>query len=445
MKLKYDLVVIGLTKQAIFAAEYAVKLGARVALIFDDNNSLEDNFSYLKEEYKSDLLNLNGNINRQQFLKEKDNLFTNKYLPNLTLLGVDLIKDKCQFSQQKKLVLLTNNHELESSSYLLAMTLQQLFPEELLTNKENYLTMDNLISQEIDIDLPDNIIIISNDINGIYLANKLNKNITLVTENKQLLPSEDENISFQLQLILEGKGIKIYTQSNFKNFDFNNRQKWGDSVIITNKKLDLNVDKIGLKSLGININKGKISVNKKLQTFHPQIYSCGDLLGGYNLDNITEYEVKVAVNNALFFPWQDINYSKIPYSLMNNPSIYRLGYTEKQAKLLIGNNIRILLINFTLESSLSLTQNDLFIKIIIDKNNYILGFHSIGYVLEEILIAITLLKRQEKPFNYLFDVKFSQPSSLQIIKYIQQVWLEKNKRQHQFIMDLTETFFIWKK
>lgn len=456
MKLKYDLVVIGGTKQGILAAEYGAKLGARVALVIDKNylNPHYNKFSLL--EFKNNLLKLDNKISLKEFLIEKKFL-TKQYLENLKLLGVDIIANNCYFNNNKKLTLLAEKVELESLAYILAMTYNQLFTTQILEkNNNNILTIYNLILQDNWHNLPENIVIIGNNISTIYLANKLilfKKSITLITESKQLLSTEDHDISFQLQLILESKGIKIYTQSNINklgkfnmNKVINNNDKLNDNqMIIFDNYNTIKKDELSLETLGIKFQEKKIFVNSKLQTKHPQIYGCGDLLGGYNLDNLTEYEVKIAVNNSLFFPWQQINYQNIPYTLATNPPIYRVGYTEKQAKLLLGKNIQVLTLNSNVRSLLNLAQNNIFMKIILDKNNYILGFHGLGDGIEEILTGITLLITEKKPLNYLFKIKFSQINSLQIIKDIKQAWPEKNKCQNQIIMNLAETFFIWKR
>lgn len=457
MKLKYDLVVIGGTKQGILAAEYGAKLGARVALVIDKNylNPNYNNFFLL--EFKDDLLKLDNKINLREFLREKIIIFTKKYFQNLELLGVDIIANNCYFNNKKKLTLLAEKNELESSAYILAITSNQLFTTQSLeTNNKNFSTINDLILQDNWHNLPENIVIIGNGISTIYLANKLislKKSIILITENKRLLSTEDHDISFQLQLILESNGIKIYTQSNINkldNFNINKVINNNDNVnnnqmIIFDNNNTIKKDELRLETLGIKFQKDKIFVNNKLQTKHPQIYGCGDLLGGYNLENLTEYEVKIAVNNSLFFPWQQINYQNIPYTLATNPPIHRVGYTEKQAKLLSGKNIQVLTLNSNVRSPLNLRENNIFIKIILDNNNYILGFHGLGNGMEEILIGITLLITEKKQFKYLFKLKFSQINSLDIIKDIQQAWSEKNKEQNQIIMNLAETFFIWKR
>lgn len=453
MKLKYDLAVIGGTKQGILAAEYGAKLGARVALIIDKNylNPHCNNFFLL--EFKNDLLKLDNNISLREFLIEKIFL-TKQYFQNLELLGVDIIANNCYFNNKKKLTLSAEKTELESLAYILAIAHNQLFTTYISEDNNNVSTINDLILRDDWYNLPENIVIVGSNISIFYLVNKLmllKKSITLITENKQLLSTEDHDISFQLQLILESKGVKIYTQSNINKLDNFNINKIANNnlsdtqMIIVDNKNYKRRDKFRLETLGINCQENKIFVNSKLQTKYPQIYGCGDLLGGYNLDNLTEYEVKIAVNNSLFFPWQHINYQNIPYTLAINPSIHRVGYTEQQAKLLSGKNIQVLTLNSHVRSLLNLAQNNIFMKIILDKNNYILGFHGLGDGMEEILTGITLLITEKKPLNYLFQLKFSQIHSLQIIKDIKQAWLEKNKCKNQIIMNLAETFFIWKR
>ncbi|WP_017293328.1 FAD-dependent oxidoreductase [Geminocystis herdmanii] len=479
MKRKYDLVIIGGTKQAFFSAEYAVKLGARVALIIDNDYFLskyQKNISLssiMKEqcsiEFKNELLLLDNQINYQDLIAEKKKILLNKYIPNLELLGVDIIFSKCKFSQEKKLTLLTDRETINSSSYLLAMTAEQLFYKEKKANKNNHiLTINELLFTKNWESLPENLTIIGDDITAVYLVNKLqqlNKKITLICPSQQILPSEDEDISYQLQLFLESKGIKIYLNTNDTGFDRKvglldqatsdddlktQRVTTSDDDLKTLRVTTLteNVwrgDNIGLSNLGIKNHQGKIKVNSKLQTKHPKIYGCGDLLGGYALESLTEYEAKIAVNNALFFPHQEINYSNIPYSLKTNPPIYRLAYTEKQARFLLSEKTKVFKVFCLLKSPQNWQQEITFLKIILNKNNEILGFHSFGFGVEELITAITFIKKHNLNLNYLFNINFANLHTQQLMAEIDKSWKKENQRQHQIILDLAETFFIWKR
>lgn len=484
MRIKYDLVIIGGTKQAFFSAEYAVKLGARVALVIDDNDFLskyQKNISLSFREFKNELLLLDNQINYQDFIAEQKKIILNKSIPNLEFLGVDIIFSKCKFSQEKELILLTDRDTLKSASYLLAMTGEQLFYKEKEANKnDEFLTINELLFTKNWENLPEDITIIGNDITAVYLVNKLqqfNKKITLICPSQQILPSEDEDISYQWQLFLESKGIKIYLNSNdtalgiemelldratsddnlktqrVTTFDDDlktQRVTTSDDNLKTQRVTTLTEnrskeDNIGLSNLGIKNHQGKIKVNSKLQTKHPKIYGCGDLLGGYALESLTEYEAKIAVNNGLFFPHQEINYSNIPYSLKTNPPIYRLGYTEKQARFLLSERIKVFKVFCLLKSPQNWQQEVTFLKIILDKDNEILGFHSFGFGVEELITAITFIKKHNLNLNYLFKMSFANLDTQQLMTEIDKSWKKENQRQHQIILDLAETFFIWKR
>lgn len=455
MKIKYDLVIVGGTKQAFFSAEYAVKLGARVALVIDDDyfsNQYQENISLNSREFKHELILLHNQINYKNFLAEKNKKILNKNIPNLELLGVDIIFSKCQFSQEKQLCLLTDREILNSSNYLLSMTSEQLFNQEKeVNNNNNILTVHELLFAKNWNNLPENLIIIGDDITAIYLVHKLqqlNKKITLICPSQQILPSEDEDISYQLQLFLESKGIKIYLNTNDTVFKFD-RATYDDSfktLRVTTLTENLwRGDNIGLSNLGIKNHQGTIKVNSKMQTKHPKIYGCGDLLGGYALESLTQYEAKIAVNNSLFFPYQEINYGNIPYMLKMNPPIYRLGYTEKQARFLLSERIKILKVFCLLKSAQNWQQEVTFLKIILDKDNYILGFHSFGFGVEELISAITFIKKKNLAFCHLLKMNFANVDTQYLMTEIYKSWKKENKRQHQIILDLAETFFIWKR
>lgn len=455
MRRKYDLVIIGGTQQAFFSSEYAVKLGARVALVIDDDYFLskyQDDIPLNSIEFKNELLLLDNQINYQDFITKKKKIIFNKIIPNLELLGVDIIFNKCKFSQEKKLILSTDKNTLIGTSYLLAMTFEQLFQTEKKENKDNkILSINELLFTKNWDNLPENITIIGDDITAIYLVNKLqqlNKKITLISPSPQIFPSEDEDISYQWQLFLESKGIKIYLNTNHTGFGFDRATSDDDlktlrvTTFTENRSKE---DKMGLSNLGIKNHQGKIKVNSKLQTKHPKIYGCGDLLGGYALESLTEYEAKIAVNNGLFFPYQEINYSNIPYSLNTNLPIYRLGYTEKQARFLLLGRIKVLKVFCLLKAPQNWQQETTFIKIILDNDNEILGFHSFGFDVEELITAMTFIKKHNLTLNYLFKMSFANLHTQQLVTEIDKSWKKENQRQHQIILDLAETFFIWKR
>jgi pyruvate/2-oxoglutarate dehydrogenase complex dihydrolipoamide dehydrogenase (E3) component len=463
MKLSYDLIIIGGTLEGIFAAEYAVSLGARTALIIPDYHFNQALISLIINQIKLDFSQVNNKIDFSSLIKTRKLLITEQILPQLERLGVDIIIDKAKFDHDKNLILKTNKHNLQASAYLLATSAEIWQSQAASQLQSDYLTIHNLINQSSWHSLPKNLVIIGDDLSTINLGKilrNLGKKITIITPKQQLLPSEDENISFSIQANLEAQGIEIFTNCQVKAIKVTDGFKWlqlGDKNIKTEEVIITNLlpnfaqisgigDELGLKKLGIDLSLKRVLVNPKLQTSHPQIYACGDLLGGYSLVNLSQAEAKIAVKNALIAPIHHINYQTFPYLLTTYPPILRVGYTETQARQIYGNNLKI--IKFRIQPQLShVPANNLatLVKIILDDNNYIVGSHFFNLENQEIITAISLIMQQNKTIKSLFKSAFCDIYSLEIIKQIYHIWRKQNLAKNQLIMNLLETLFIWKR
>ena len=444
MNKPYDLIIIGNSHQSFATAEYATSLSARVGIIplFTKNN-----ISPFLNLYKSYYLSKTNLITYQDFLKKKQQFISLQTIPQLIKQGVHFINSSFRFNQKRKLYLITPKDVLIASNYLL--TGEENSPNLSSINEPsvNCITLDRLIIENKWNSLPNYVAIWGNDITAIYLAIRLiniQKQVSLFSENNCLLPCEDEDISWFLQLYLEAKGVKLYYQQNFNKECFLDYKKKEIKLIITDIYENKTNNHLALTDLGVKFDLHGIKVNSRLQTNHPQIYACGNILGGYPLENIAKYEGKIAVKNALFFSWQKIEYSKIPYFLTTQPPIYRLGYTEKQARLYFDDHIKVINLfpsqdNFLFDHD----SNIYYLKIIIDRHNYIIGFHSLGLA-EEIFTAIKIMVKSKQPLTCLFKFNFVDEYTIQLIKEIKKQWQEENSNRNDMIRGLRETFLIWK-
>ena len=311
MNKPYDLIIIGNSNHSFLTAEYAVSLGARVGLISCFSNS---NISSFLNIYKFFYLTKKNFISFQDFLQEQQTFLSLQTIPRLTKQGIHFINSSFTFNQEKKLYLVTANDTLIAPHYLLTGEKQANFAQLNHKPKVNLMTIDQLIVEDKWNNLPENIGVLGNNLTAIYLAirlQKIKKNVSLFTENNHLLPYEDEDISWYLQLYLEATGIKIYYNQNFNINELSNNNKQLQLIITDINQKQIN-DDLGLINLGVKLDRHGIKVNSKLQTHHPQIYACGNLLGGYFLENIAEYERKIAVENAVWLSGKRLTIVKCP-------------------------------------------------------------------------------------------------------------------------------------
>ena len=328
MAVDYDLVVIGSTPAGIYAAKSAVQLQARVALVTQSdrpkNANWEDiflpndvlfNYSFATVgRFKNllanssltatkDSLSLSLTEAGEWIQDSKRAVQSLDSLSNLATLGVDVIVGKGEFCAKPQLKLQVETRSLISRRFLLAtgsnFTADFLDPDVC----KNYLTIRDLEREKLS-ELPTNIIIIGSEPIALELAHNLSifgKKVTLVVREKRILPQEDRDISSLMQAQLEAAGIAILVDSHISQIKIINEQKWvqaGDRAICADEIIvadcrQPNIAELNLAGVNVKHDRRRVCVNQKLETTNPNIYACGDLIGGYSLPNIARYEVKV--------------------------------------------------------------------------------------------------------------------------------------------------------
>ena len=360
MAVDYDLVVIGSSLAGIYAAKKAVQLQARVALVtqsdrqylFEDNlftyswgtvgrlkNLLENDFSESTDEITSYL----SLTQADDWIEDTDIAVQNiNSLSNLAGLGVDVIVGKGKFSKSPDLELQIKQRKLRSRRFLLA-TGTHCVPNFVEDDSLNYcLTLKDLKERKLS-GLPTNVIVIGSNPTALELAHNLaifGKKVTLIVRQSRILPQEDNDINNLIQAQLEAMGVNIFTQSVVSQIKVIDRQKWlqagdfalcADEIIIVDYQQP-NIAGLNLTNIDVKYDRRRVWVNQKLETTNKKVYACGDLIGGYSLPNIAQYEANIVLKNALFFPLYTAKYDTLPWGILTHPSLARVGLNEKQAR-----------------------------------------------------------------------------------------------------------------
>jgi pyruvate/2-oxoglutarate dehydrogenase complex dihydrolipoamide dehydrogenase (E3) component len=430
MKFEYDLVVIGSTDEAVYATKKALELKKRVALVCYDSVG-EDRLSELifrrthhkilslllrGKEYpfcwENDLKSWlkNSKIWNEEVIK---NLSECRSKVNLTALGVDVIEGCCEFFRLPELGIRTEARELKSRSYLLATGSKEVDPEIEGLSTINHIKDRNLWQKNL-LELRENILIIGTGEKSLEIAqilNALGKKVFLATENDNLLPWEEAEIVILLQKNLEAEGITIYTKAEIRVINESEDKKWvcidrqeiAVDEIITIDPPHPNFEGLNLDGVKVKYNTHRIEVDRTLKTSNSRIYAAGDILGGYNSNHLSRYEVDIALKNALtsfnLFP-RSIDYNYLPIVIHTEPKLARVGMTELQARKYFGDDIQV--IRQELPKSIQEAIEDrspTFCKLILRDDREILGVHLLGDRSTEIIESIALAIKHKIRFD----------------------------------------------
>lgn len=254
------------------------------------------------------------------------------------------------------------------------------------------MTSDEALVME---NLPKSIIIVGGGVIGIEWASMLadfGSAVTVIEYADRIVPTEDKEVSREMQRAMKKKGVKIVTSAKVLSETL---QK-GDGVTIsaevkgemkefTAEKLlvsvgrQANVEGIGVENTEIQLERGFIQTNEFFQTKESHIYAIGDVIGGLQLAHVASHEGIVAVEHIANQDPHPIDYTLVSKCIYSSPEAASVGLTEDEAKEK-GHDVKVGKFSFkAIGKALVYGESDGFVKIVADKEtNDILGVHMIG-------------------------------------------------------------------
>ncbi|MDZ5471077.1 dihydrolipoyl dehydrogenase (plasmid) [Bacillus sp. 31A1R] len=254
------------------------------------------------------------------------------------------------------------------------------------------MTSDEALAME---SVPNSIIIVGGGVIGIEWASMLSDfgvDVTVIEYSDRIIPTEDKEISKEMQRLMKKKGVKIVTSAKV----LPETLQRGEGVTIsaevkgalkefTAEKIlvsvgrQANVEGIGIENTEIQVERGFIATNEYYQTKESHIYAIGDVIGGLQLAHVASHEGIVAVEHIAGENPSPIDAKLVSKCIYSNPEVASVGYTEDEAKEK-GHNVKVGKFSFrAIGKALVFGESDGFVKIVADKDtDDLLGVHMIG-------------------------------------------------------------------
>jgi len=210
----------------------------------------------------------------------------------------------------------------------------------------DYLTSTTILDLDY---VPEHLLILGGNYIGLefgQMFRRFGSKVTILEKSARIVSHEDEDISVEMQKILEAEAITIYNQTQATGFN----QKKGGKITATisvhgkEKKVKCThvlvavgrtpqTEALNLSSTGVAVDeKGNIKVNNKLETSTPGIYALGDAKGGPAFTHISYNDYTIVYRNLI--EKQDLNTDDrpVPYCMFTDPQLGRVGIDETEAK-----------------------------------------------------------------------------------------------------------------
>jgi pyruvate/2-oxoglutarate dehydrogenase complex dihydrolipoamide dehydrogenase (E3) component len=210
----------------------------------------------------------------------------------------------------------------------------------------NYLTSTSIL--ELD-KVPDSLLVLGGNYIGLefgQMFRRFGSKVTILERSAQLVGREDEDISKEVQKILELENIDVQTGSQavklkqgkkgkitatIKNASHQKSAKFSHVLVAVGRRP--NTDTLGLDKTGVKVDdKGYIKVNDKLETNVKGVYALGDVKGGPAFTHISYNDYTIVYRNLI----EKTNYNTgdrpVPYCMFTDPQLGRVGISEHEAK-----------------------------------------------------------------------------------------------------------------
>ena len=177
-----------------------------------------------------------------------------------------------------------------------------------------------------------------------YFYNSIGTEVTIVEFLPDLVPLEDEDVSKALARNFKKNGMKIMLESEVTKVDTSGngckvtvKTKKGEEllecdVVLSAVGVSTNLEGIGLETLGVRTDRGKVIVDDYYKTSVDGIYAIGDIVHGPALAHVASAEGIICVEKIAGHHPEPLNYGNIPGCTYCSPEVASVGLTEKAGK-----------------------------------------------------------------------------------------------------------------
>ena len=316
-------------------------------------------------------------------------------------LGVDFFPGFASFINQNSIEV--DGNTLYGDTFIIATGSKAKNLQSLDHSSKNIMTAKDIFNLK---KLPKSMTIIGAGAIGVefaYFFNAFGTSITLLEAQENILPNEDVEVSQWMHKVLKRKKVDI--QTNTLATEIN------DENVLVSIGVEGNSKGFGLNKIGIEIGTNQhIKVDKDGKTNIDNIYAVGDVVGPPWLAHVSSTEGLYVVEHISKLNPKKIDYNCIPACTYSKPEIGSIGLSQEMLDK-DGIDYKVVKSFFNANGkAVASSSTEGFIKILVSKDNYVLGAHIIGSNATEMISEFSLAMRNKLSVENILDSIHPHPT-----------------------------------
>lgn len=287
----------------------------------------------------------------------------------------------------------------------------------------DYLSAENWLAQRA---LPSHLALVGGGYIGLEMAQfyrRMGAEVSVIESGAQVAAQEDPEVAAALQQVLEGEGIRFHLNARATRCRKTAQgvaltlESGGktDEIVASHLFIALgrkpNTDDLGLENIGLRpTEKGFLDVDQHLRTGVAGVWAVGDIRGGPMFTHTAWDDYRI-VESQLIGDKSRTTARIVPYAVFTDPSLGRVGMTEKQARQ-AGKNIKVA--RFAMKGNgkaIELGETAGFIKVVIDAGTgRLLGAAALATEGAELVHIYVALMNADAPYTVLENAIQTHPT-----------------------------------
>ncbi len=274
--------------------------------------------------------------------------------------------------------------------------------------------------------VPDSLVVLGGGAVGVEFASifaSFGARVALVEMLPRLLPVEDEEVSKELSRVFKKRGIEVHTDTRLEQVDTQGARlrldltSGSESLQLETELLLVAVgrspvvEKIGLETVGVELEGGYIGVDELQRTSVPNIYAIGDVIDTPWLAHVASAEGVVAVEQMAGLDPRPVDYDRVPSCTYCEPEVASVGLTEAQARER-GFEVEVGKFPFTASGKAAiLGRTEGFVKVVREtRYDELLGVHIIGAHATDLIAEACVALQIESTAEEIFRTMHAHPT-----------------------------------
>lgn len=259
----------------------------------------------------------------------------------LTNLGIDVFVGDARFTGKDTIAVA--GERLVFSRAIVATGARAAVPVVPGLDESGFLTNETVFSLTT---RPGHLVVIGAGPIGCEMAQafaRLGSRVTIVSQDRQLLPREDAEVAHLLHAVFEREGIEMRLGAALTRVarsgtrlllslthDDRDETLEADDVLVATGRTP-NLEGLGLDAAGVTFTPTGVTVDDFLRTSNPRIFAAGDICTPYKFTHAADAMARIAIRNALFFGRTRMSALVIPWTTYTDPEIAHVGLSAADA------------------------------------------------------------------------------------------------------------------